>query len=76
MDLFEKFDNSENGRISGLLEKSAKYCKYGQSYFRNIADPANRLKKAISDGHTGKLLDYLADDLEHRLNYWQEKLNR
>ena len=72
--LFEQFDNSEKQNMTQLLEKAEKYAKYGKFYCRHIAAPYHRLKNAIAKGHSGKMLDWLADELELRLNYWQEKV--
>ena len=71
MSLFEAFEAASNNRVQIILNRAAQYCEYGETYFRDIASPANRLKSAIERGHTGKMLDWLADELESRLDHWE-----
>lgn len=51
-----------------VLDKAAPYRQYGENYNRNIAAPANRLEHAISVGHSPKMLEYLADELQMSLD--------
>ena len=61
-----------------LLDRAAKYREKGQSYKRDIADPAMRLQMAIANGNPidGTLVRSLADELEIRLDYWEPILQK
>ena len=68
------FDKFANDRIQTLLSKAEKFRQYGQNYNRHIATSANNLIRCQEKGHTGSVLDYLADELETRLNYWVPRM--
>ena len=68
------FDKIANDRIKTLLSKAEKFRQYGQNYNRHIATSANNLIKCQEKGHTGSVLDCLADELEIRLDYWIPKM--
>lgn len=61
-----------------LLDRAAKYREKGQSYKRDIADPAMRLQMAIANGNPvdGTLVQSLAEELEIRLDYWEPILQK
>ena len=68
------FAGASDKRILDLMVRAEKYTVYGQSYNRHIATSYHNLKQCKSRGHTPKLLDQLADELELRLDYWVPKM--
>ena len=68
------FAEASNKRIADLMIRAEKYTVYGQSYNRHIATSYHNLKRSKGRGHTPKLLDHLADELELRLDYWIPKM--
>ena len=68
------FDKFANDRIETLLSKAEKFRQYGQNYNRHIATSANNLIRCQKKGHTGSVLDYLAGELETRLDYWVPRM--
>jgi hypothetical protein len=61
-----------------LLDRAAPYVEKGESYKRDIADPAVRLQMAIAKGNAidSSLVQTLTDELEVRLDYWEPILQK
>jgi len=70
--------NPAKQRHELLLDRAAPYVEKGESYKRDIADPAMRLQTAIAKGNAidSSLVQTLTDELEVILDYWEPLLGK